>query len=381
MIAQKYREIIMKLNDNELVQLIKYANIGKKTKENHSSDIALGSAIQMTSSASERYKVIKLKIDREERISPEDLGWFNKIDYLKTITSKKLPDELDNKCEKEVFNYVYEKLLNSNVSNTIALLLSPYLTNYIISGEMKKPLMFVGNPGCGKTELAKIIAKILGRPLYRTCPTQTDRNHGLRGEGSSFQSPDMGEILRADYETGYDNSVILFDEVSTGVKSDRQVNFEDEFLTILDDESMAVTDNYLSIRKSLKGSLLIFTDNDLDGISVRFQDRCVVCRISDVELDRMTRIIEEYIGAEIDKLTVSVEYSKDELIDHVNKLYHHNFHSIRRIKDMVDLAINSARTRYNLSDAISVTVTHGDFEDATTRVIANGSKETRKMGF
>ena len=381
MIAQKYREIIMKLNDNELVQLIKYANIGKKTKENHSSDIALGSAIQMTSSASERYKVIKLKIDREERISPEDLGWFNKIDYLKTITSKKLPDELDNKCEKEVFNYVYEKLLNSNVSNTIALLLSPYLTNYIISGEMKKPLMFVGNPGCGKTELAKIIAKILGRPLYRTCPTQTDRNHGLRGEGSSFQSPDMGEILRADYETGYDNSVILFDEVSTGVKSDRQVNFEDEFLTILDDESMAVTDNYLSIRKSLKGSLLIFTDNDLDGISVRFQDRCVVCRISDVELDRMTRIIEEYIGAEIDKLTVSVEYSKDELIDHVNKLYHHNFHSIRRIKDMVDLAINSARTRYNLSDAISVTVTHGDFEEATTRVIANGSKETRKMGF
>ena len=227
----------------------------------------------------------------------------------------------------------------------------------------------------------KIIAKILGRPLYRTCPTQTDRNHGLRGEGSSFQSPDMGEILRADYETGYDNSVILFDEVSTGVKSDRQVNFEDEFLTILDDESMAVTDNYLSIRKSLKGSLLIFTDNDLDGISVRFQDRCVVCRISDVELDRMTRIIEEYIGAEIDKLTVSVEYSKDELIDHVNKLYHHNFHSIRRIKDMVDLAINSARTRYNLSDAISVTVTHGDFEEATTRVIANGSKETRKMGF
>ena len=381
MIAQKYREIIMKLNDNELVQLIKYANIGKKTKENHSSDIALGSAIQMTSSASERYKVIKLKIDREERISPEDLGWFNKIDYLKTITSKKLPDELDNKCEKEVFNYVYEKLLNSNVSNTIALLLSPYLTNFIISGEMKKPLMFVGNPGCGKTELAKIIAKILGRPLYRTCPTQTDRNHGLRGEGSSFQSPDMGEILRADYETGYDNSVILFDEVSTGVKSDRQVNFEDEFLTILDDESMAVTDNYLSIRKSLKGSLLIFTDNDLDGISVRFQDRCVVCRISDVELDRMTRIIEEYIGAEIDKLTVSVEYSKDELIDHVNKLYHHNFHSIRRIKDMVDLAINSARTRYNLSDAISVTVTHGDFEEATTRVIANGSKETRKMGF
>lgn len=380
--ATELRNSLMKLNDSELFEIIKYANIGRgKAASNPLPGNNTGLQVVSTTSADSKYKVLKNKIDNGRHVDTDEANWYNKVQFFKSITSEELVPELRDKSEKEVYKYIYGELMDNNLSEKFVKILTTYLTNYVISGEIKKPLCLVGNPGCGKTQIVKIIASVLRKSLYRSSPSRTDRSHGLKGEGTSYKSPDMGELFYGCYETKCLNPIFFFDEIDDSIKSENQLNFEAEFLTILDDEQMTVLDNFLALKFSLKHSLLIFALNDLSKISEPFKDRCIICQIPDVEYDRMTRIVTTYASSLARESETPIIFSGEELCKGIKTLNNNGIRSIRRMKDLTDIAFDLAKGKYYWSDSDTIVVTQEDFKNAIDTILGEKNTAKYKIGF
>lgn len=368
--SEEIKNYILHLSDKELNDLIMYAKKGKESKSITIANLKDNPHITISSAASEKYKLYKSIIEAGGHIDTEDREWFEKIQQVIKLPVEKVSSVYDEMSYKDVYRYIIKKLEENSINNDISRILAPFLTDYVKKGRDTKALLFEGNPGCGKTFLAELISKILGKAFYKTSPAKTDKKHGLQGEGSTWKKPDMGAVFEGCIECGCSNPVILFDEVDKGTTSIEHTSFQDECLNIIDNDFMTVTDNYfLDSTLHLCYGVPIFAANDLSKLSEPFKDRCICIHIPDVEYELATRIILNYMKQLCQDEIVPVNYSESEITAAIKSLIDNGIISVRKMKDMIELSLNLAKSKYCRSNDDCIYISMSDYESAIKTIV------------
>ena len=144
------------------------------------------------------------------------------VDSLRLVTSKitKVPVESVKNNEKEALKNIGEVLENDIFGQSEAVLLAAKAVKRARAGfrNPEKPeacFLFVGPTGCGKTELAKSLSKILKEPLLRYDMSEYQEKHTvsrLVGSPPGYVGFEEGGLLVKDVRKS-PRSIVLFDEI------------------------------------------------------------------------------------------------------------------------------------------------------------------------
>jgi MoxR-like ATPase len=194
-------------------------------------------------------------------------------------------------------------------------------TSIYLSIKMGKPLLLEGEPGVGKTEVAKVIAKLLGSELirlqcYEGLDTQTAlyewnyprqmlelRLQEARGEekndiGKNIFSEEFllkRPLLHAIQSEEEAPPVLLIDEID---RSDEE--FEAFLLEVLSDFQITIPE--LGTIKAKKPPIVILTSNRTRDLHEALKRRCLFHWIDYPSIERETKIIISKIPAIDQKL-------------------------------------------------------------------------------
>lgn len=313
------------------------------------------------------------KLDRDDALWADYVGRISKLEFSKHGV-------LDDGKEKSVYRAMRAACEKRHLPEDFSLEMSSSLLEYMKTGHTK-PILIYGPAGCGKTEAAIILAELLHKRYYLTSATACDHRHGILGEGSAYKSPDIGELWRGILQTETLNPVIIVDEIDKITKSVEHLSIEDEFLSILNDEQMMFTDNFLGFPATLRTSLLIFTCNDIEAVSEPLRDRCSLYAFKAVPLERMQHIISDYALEKIQKdYADTLTLRSEALQSGVCALYQRGVHSIRQHKALVDNSFKRAYGIYLSSERTNVPVVEGIYMEQVNRLCRAG-RIARTAGF
>ena len=158
-------------------------------------------------------------------------------------------------------------------------------------------LCFVGPPGGGKTTLAKLIARALGRPGVLVALGGVWDESAVRGLPISFRSPQAGRVVLGLRKAKVRNPVMILDEVDK--VGGATTNFGDPsaaLLEVLDPaQNTHFRDAYVEAPFDLSEVLFIATANDVAKIPAPLRDRLEIIEApgytDDEKVDIVRRVL------------------------------------------------------------------------------------------
>jgi MoxR-like ATPase len=198
-------------------------------------------------------------------------------------------------------------------------------TTIFLSERLRKPLFLEGEPGVGKTEIAKVLARVLGARLIRLqCYEGLDANHALYewnypkqllriklGENGGRQAEDLGRaifseeylirrpLLDAIASEDPVPPVLLIDEVD---RADEE--FEAFLLEILSDFQISIPE--LGTLRAERPPFVVLTSNRTREIHDALKRRCLYLWISYPGFEREMEIVTAKVPGIQQRLAVQV---------------------------------------------------------------------------
>lgn len=371
------RFIIQKMTDDEVSVML--SNIrsqpkpAEKSEEEITGDLQLDEEIMAKVKA---FRATKMKLDAQET------RWLTTVERLLQCRYQK-PQGFDGLTVQQIYRKLYDYLREHHLPEAFIRCIVPSLVYYVINGSMRRAIMIVGNPGCGKTTAIQVISDALGMISYHFDAISRDASHGLLGEGKSFQSCEYGELIYGVCRTGVINPLLHIDEQDKTSTPITRTSLQDELLPLCDGAHEYYTDSFLRFPMPLKGMIFMFTVNTTDTVSPALLDRCEVIHFKDIEEERVQDIIADYASNQLKTMLYQdvLELDSKALHQAVATLYKSGIHSVRQHQKMVDSAFRAAFSNYvfhSSDDRHSIIVDEALYTDAMNHDNYNTIK---KVGF
>lgn len=325
---------------------------------------------------------------REAKAQLRDPGSSHRVDrkwvrYAETYRNMKfgVPDFFRAEIRaKDLYQRLTDFCRTNDLPEEIVVDIVPELIHYIQTGHMR-PILFVGEKGCGKTTAVRMLLKEgLQIPVETIKVPEADGSHGMTGDNGSYVSADVGCLAKAQLRN---NSLIVgyvIDEIDKVPHSTSRANIADELLSITDESVDSIEDKYLETTLvGLPYCPIFFTGNDFSKINPILADRCKVVRYPKATAPRIKSIMTKYVQKKLAESTYCmIEFDYDLLSNSIDALLAHSISSLRKHQELVELVMNSAFTEAMTSECETVKVTAQMFTDAEKQIVGS---ELRRVGF
>ncbi len=266
---------------------------------------------------------VKAELKRYEMMPESSLESSLIMNYIDTVLAcpwfERTEDDEDLKHVQEVLDedhFGLEKVKKRIVE---------YIAVKKMTGDLKAPILcFYGPPGCGKTSLAKSIARALGRKFFKAALGGISDEAEIRGHRRTYVGAMPGRIIQGMTKAGTVNPVFLLDEIDKVGGSSYRGDPTSALLEVLDPEqNFAFNDNYLEEPYDLSNVLFLCTANYLENVPAPLRDRLELIEVpSYTEIEKI-KIANGFLipkqvkanGLKMEDISFSEESIK-ELIEH-----------------------------------------------------------------
>ncbi|MBE6758740.1 MAG: AAA family ATPase [Ruminococcaceae bacterium] len=165
--------------------------------------------------------------------------------------------------------------------------------SFIVNGRFRRPLLFVGAPGEGKSCFAKCLASALGYPIRYINVPSLNSPIALCGSERHYENSRIGGLLQSVIEEEALSVVFVFDEIDKAVTDSSDGSVEAALLALFDPMwNGAFTDRSVGVAVDFSRSIFICTANDLSSISEPMRDRMDIIRFEPYTSEQALSIVE-----------------------------------------------------------------------------------------
>ncbi len=179
-------------------------------------------------------------------------------------------------------------------------------------------ICLVGPPGCGKTTLAKSIAKSLHKKFVKISVGGVNDEAEIMGHRRTYLGAMPGKIIQGLKKAGSNNPVFLIDEIDK-ITKDYRGDPASALLDVLDKEQNTIfCDNYIEEEFDLSKVMFILTANTTSSIPPALKDRLEIIELSSYTIFDKINICNNYL---LPKLLLEHNIANDKLEITPNALF------------------------------------------------------------
>ncbi|WEK03448.1 MAG: AAA family ATPase [Candidatus Devosia phytovorans] len=156
------------------------------------------------------------------------------------------------------------------------------------------PILIVGEPGCGKSDLIERYAKLANLPVLYLDASSLTTTTALISADSVFSSSRPSELLRALADSRVANLLVIVDELDKlrDVSRGGSDTPTEALIGLLSKASASRhMDSFLQAEIDLSHLNWILLANDISRIAAPLRDRCKIIRVEQPDADAMAQIV------------------------------------------------------------------------------------------